>query len=327
MSVSFHSPPLSATLSPPHPHPTPLPPSVQYGKALPEMLQVCVGAAAEEQPTPPQSTRFSASPTTATPLAAPSSSSSTAFQHWLPTTEPAASVCFSSETPGHRFAVCAWGRALPEQQVSASGVFGFALEDAVLCVPGLPRDELPLRRGMYFVAPGGARVKGGAGFLVAAHDYSPILLLGGPIEERGRLPYIDGCTDSLLLAPLLYGDPCFNHLHFPQDTAQTQHTHPSARVGAVVRGAGVCIHVDEQGTERQTELTPGVVFVIPADALHSFHTTVSSLDVVAWHPDSDFGPQADDHPMVNKTIVSGVSAAKLPKIRTRIDATISSLVA
>ena len=63
---------------------------------------------------------------------------------------------------------------------------------------------------------------------------------------------------------------------------------------------------------------PGVVFVIPADAVHSFQTFESSMDVVAWHPDSDFGPQPDDHPLVNKTLVDGVSAAKLPKIRTSL---------
>ena len=28
--------------------------------------------------------------------------------------------------------------------------------------------------------------------------------------------------------------------------------------------------------------------------------------VIAYHPDSDFGPTDDDHPMVNRTIVDGV---------------------
>jgi hypothetical protein len=40
------------------------------------------------------------------------------------------------------------------------------------------------------------------------------------------------------------------------------------------------------------------------------------LDVFAFHPDSDFGPAADDHPMVNRTVVGGVPASLLPGIQT-----------
>jgi len=25
--------------------------------------------------------------------------------------------------------------------------------------------------------------------------------------------------------------------------------------------------------------------------------------VIAWHPDSDFGPRDDDHPMINRTLI------------------------
>jgi hypothetical protein len=205
----------------------------------------------------------------------------------------------------------------PARKVAGSSIFGFVLEDAVLRLPDASKGgEYPLRSGMYFVAPGGAHVRGGAGFLVVSHRHSSIFLLGGPLEAYGRLPYIDGCTDSLLLAPPMCGDPCLNHLHFPRGIVQTQHTHPSARVGAVVRGEGVCVHVDDKGNKCQTTLAPGMVFVIPAEALHSFSTADSSMDVVAWHPDSDFGPQPDNHPMVNRTIVNGFSAASLPEIRT-----------
>jgi len=55
---------------------------------------------------------------------------------------------------------------------------------------------------------------------------------------------------------------------------------------------------------------------IPAGCLHSFFTTDSSLDVIAWHPDSDFGPTHDDHPMVNLTLVDGISASLLPALQT-----------
>ena len=50
---------------------------------------------------------------------------------------------------------------------------------------------------------------------------------------------------------------------------------------------------------------------------HAFETPEGSeLDVVAFHPDSDFGPAPKDHPMVNRTIVDGVSASQLDGIRT-----------
>jgi hypothetical protein len=43
---------------------------------------------------------------------------------------------------------------------------------------------------------------------------------------------------------------------------------------------------------------------IPTGCLHSFFTREAALDVVAWHPDSDFGPRDDDHPMINRTVIS-----------------------
>lgn len=45
----------------------------------------------------------------------------------------------------------------------------------------------------------------------------------GKSESRGRLSYIDGCTDTLLIMPPRLGDPCLNYLHFPVGIDQTQH--------------------------------------------------------------------------------------------------------
>jgi hypothetical protein len=47
-----------------------------------------------------------------------------------------------------------------------------------------------------------------------------------------------------------------------------------------------------------------MAFVIPENAKHSFHTSEQALRVIAYHPDSDFGPTDESHPMVNKTILS-----------------------
>tara|TARA_R110000803_G_scaffold63990_2_gene124793 strand:- start:2365 stop:3165 length:801 start_codon:yes stop_codon:yes gene_type:complete len=159
--------------------------------------------------------------------------------------------------------------------------------------------------------------------------YKAMDLLGGPIEKEGRLKYIDGCTDSLLIPPVKLGDPCFNHLHFPSDINQTQHTHPSHRIGIVAKGNGECIT-----PFGNLPLTEGMIFVIKEwdgkeynkgldgkmypNGTHSFKTPKENgMDVIAFHPDSDFGATDINHPMINRTIVDGVSANSLKDIRTK----------
>lgn len=124
---------------------------------------------------------------------------------------------------------------------------------------------------------------------------------GGPIEAKGRMRYIDTCSDTLLCAPMIKGDPCLNHLHFPPGIDQTQHTHPSTRMGVVARGRGVCITPDGE-----YPLRVGRIFYIPTNGLHRFKTFEDeSMDVIAYHPDSDFGPTHENHPMINRTLVGG----------------------
>ena len=139
--------------------------------------------------------------------------------------------------------------------------------------------------------------------------------IGGPIERLGRLRYIDGCTDSLLIPPWRRGEACLNLLHIPPGVEQTMHTHPSDRIGVVVSGRGQC--VTPAGS---TELEPGVLWRIPAEGLHRFRTEGEALRIVAWHPDSDFGPTDEDHPMLRKTFVGDISAAdpRLAHIRTAV---------
>ena len=173
--------------------------------------------------------------------------------------------------------------------------------------------------GMYFSVPGGGRVEGGCGIVVSRLGYRGMFSIGGPIEEGGRLRYIDGCTDSLLIPPVIKGDPCFNHLHFPRHIDQTRHTHPSVCIGIVARGRGRCIvpaNDDGSGPDVSIPLVPGNMFMIPAEGQHSFVTDDSTMDVIAYHPDSDMGPAHDDHPMVNRTMVNGVSAARIEALRT-----------
>lgn len=160
-------------------------------------------------------------------------------------------------------------------------------------------------------------------------NYKAYNLFGGSIEEKGRLKYIDGCTDSLLIPPVKLGDPCLNHLHFPSNITQTQHTHPSHRIGIVAKGHGECVT-----PFGKLDLKAGMIFVIkeyneetgfakgkdgkmhPAGQ-HSFNTYESSMDVIAFHPDSDFGATDTEHPMINRTMIDGVSAKHDEAIRTK----------
>ena len=170
-----------------------------------------------------------------------------------------------------------------------------------------------LRHGMYFAAPSACRIGGsGQGVVITRLGCHGMFTLGGPVEPKGRLRYIDGCTDSLLIPPQMLGDPCLNALYFPARMSQTEHTHPSARIGLVVRGAGEC-----HTPEATFSLFPGLTFVIRAEGRHSFRTTEEEMLVVAYHPDSDYGPTHEAHPMINRTMVRGVPASQIERIRTR----------
>lgn len=164
----------------------------------------------------------------------------------------------------------------------------------------------PLPTGFFFAAPADCAVHGGAGFVVSVDGPQAMFQIGGPIEQTGRMRYIDGCTDSLLVPPGKRGDPCLNFLAVPPHTIQTPHTHPSVRIGYVVSGSGRCVL--EHGT---VAMEPGTVWVLDEDILHHFCTDDATLRLIVFHPDSDFGPSDDDHPMLNRTIVDGRSAARL----------------
>jgi quercetin dioxygenase-like cupin family protein len=162
----------------------------------------------------------------------------------------------------------------------------------------------PLQAGMFFSAPGPATITGLQGFVCIRKGYRGLPMWGGPIEKLGRLKYIDGCSDTLLLAAPIKGDPCVNYLYIPPGVNQTAHTHPSVRVGCIIDGGGVCRLAD-----KTIDLIPGEIFILPADELHSFQTTGQPLRVVIYHPDSDFGPTDEVHPMINRTIVGNKSLA------------------
>jgi len=195
----------------------------------------------------------------------------------------------------------------------------YAHGEAFLSVPSV--GDFLLRPGMFAVVPGECSVQPfkGHGIAVSREDWLGYFQIGGPIEHEGRLKYIDGCTDSLLASPPKMGDPCLNLLYFPPGIDQTSHTHPSDRIGMIMSGRGECVFDNGDGEgERVVELSPGMIFTIHAEGQHKFRTPFAEdMRVLAYHPDSDFGPTDEEHPMLNRTIVDGVSAKHLEDIRTK----------
>lgn len=119
------------------------------------------------------------------------------------------------------------------------------------------------------------------------------------VESVGRVQYIDGCTDSVLVAPPRFGDPCLNSLHFPRNITQTSHTHPSIRAGVISSGHGWA--VTQAGSYK---LETGDAWVIDANEVHHFVTgKESGMTVIAYHPDSNWGPTDEVHPMKNRTYI------------------------
>lgn len=220
--------------------------------------------------------------------------------------------------------------------------YGFVYDGCMSLMP-TPKDtvtEFDIQNGMFFSLNGKAEFddyysKGKCVVIEILHTkgvypqtkYKAYFNIGGPLESQGRLKYIDGCTDSCLISPIKLGDPCLNHLHFPSNITQTQHTHPSHRIGIVSKGEGECIT-----PFGNLPLTTGMIFVIKEwdgksygtgldgkeypVGQHSFNTKNNSMDVIAFHPDSDFGATDVVHPMINRTYVDGKSVNTMDEIMT-----------
>ncbi len=177
-----------------------------------------------------------------------------------------------------------------------STVFGYVSQgDISLVVNGRNWD---IELGYYFSVVGPFTISGtGKAVLFRRYGFRGTFNIGGPVENRGRLAYIDGCSDSLLIHSPRLGDPCLNLLVFPKNTRQTMHIHPSIRLGMVISGEGRCI--TPQG---EIPLQKGNVFCLKEMEKHCFYTDDSEMRIVAYHPDSDWGPTDENHPMLNRTL-------------------------
>jgi hypothetical protein len=171
---------------------------------------------------------------------------------------------------------------------------------AEIAAPGL---RIKAEQGAFFCVPGDFLVETRGQVVLIQRFGFRGLLIAGRMEEVGRLTYI-GCSSTILVPPPRMGDPVFNHLHIPPGLDQAQHTHPSVRLGVIAKGSGLAYSAGYSGVGGWEEpLKPGTVFLLDAHELHSFSTvkSVDGLDVVTYHPDSDWGPTDGEHPMLTKT--------------------------
>jgi len=115
----------------------------------------------------------------------------------------------------------------------------------------------------------------------------------------GNLSYMDGGTNTTAINPGRLGDPVINYVHFPAGMTQTLHTHPSHRVGMVLKGRGR-VELDSSNFE----LKPGDVFFMQRNVLHNF-TCPYNEDVVlfVFAPDSGTGPTDEVNPLKIRTYV------------------------
>lgn len=184
--------------------------------------------------------------------------------------------------------------------------FGFVLSGHIVLRYANGR-RMPLPEGYHFCVNGAATVESyGTGIVSSAEGFAGMNQFGGPLENEGRLRYVDGCSNSLLVHPLRKGDPCFHHLHLEPHTKERPHTHPSLRTLVVYRGEGEAI-VPGLGT---VHIKRGDAFVIEPNCAHSFNTGEVGMSLVTYHPDSVVGYTDDNNPMLNNTISDGKSAKR-----------------
>ena len=161
-----------------------------------------------------------------------------------------------------------------------------------------------IQENQYFCLKGPIKFKGkGQMFIIIRYGFNGIDQVGMS-EKNGRLSYIDGCTDTLLVSPPRLGDPCLNYLHFPIGIYQTQHLHPSIRMGIVINGKGEAFQEESVKSKGwKLPLSKGCMFCLEEGEIHSFSTEGNYMDIIAYHPDSDYGPTDFNHPMLNRTYI------------------------
>ncbi len=179
------------------------------------------------------------------------------------------------------------------------GSTSFGIIDGTARIIHLENEFLVKGQNVFSLNCGEVICDDGSVTIFTRFEFSGFNVFAAQVEKQGRLVYIDGCKDTLLISPPRIGDPCLNALYFPEGTDQTFHIHPSIRLGYVLRGSGIAS--SESGEEI---LNTGDAFCIEANERHRFKTSSSSMVVIAYHPESDWGPSDEKHPMINRTYYS-----------------------
>lgn len=237
----------------------------------------------------------------------------THLDYWGKIAENHDTIVYGYETLSH---TRDFGRAINIPAIG--GCFGYVQRGGITLNQN--GTKMPVNAGSWFTSSNGASFTVGDRARVAVFQRKAYEGYHGPycaigyVESFGRLKYINGCHDSLLASPIKKGDPCFSALYMPTGINQTLHTHPSTRCGVIDLGEAVC-----ETPEAQHQLAPGMIFFLPRDGWHKFRTDLkdTTMRLLAYHPDSDFGATDEDHPMLNRTLVDGVSAKDMPEVRTK----------
>jgi quercetin dioxygenase-like cupin family protein len=117
--------------------------------------------------------------------------------------------------------------------------------------------------------------------------------------DMGNLSYIDGGTNTTAVNPGRLGDPVVNYVHFPAGMYQTLHTHPSHRVGMVLKGNGQI----ELDNKEMFDIKEGECFFMQRNVLHNFITDQEPVILFVFAPDSGTGPTDEVNPLKIRTYV------------------------
>lgn len=117
--------------------------------------------------------------------------------------------------------------------------------------------------------------------------------------DMGNLSYMDGGTNTTAVNPGRLGDPVVNYVHFPAGMYQTLHTHPSHRVGLILKGHGQI----ELDNKQFFNINEGEVFFMQRNMLHNFICDKEDVVLFVFAPDSGTGPTDEVNPLKIRTYV------------------------
>ena len=182
---------------------------------------------------------------------------------------------------------------------ASRGTYYVMLRDA-----GLYSDNVKLENVHGAVATSGHfTIRSGLGSAVVI-EYLGLHLLESRyyIQEKldqGNLSYIDGGTNTTAINPGRLGDPVINYVHFPAHMYQTLHTHPSHRVGLILKGNGRV----ELDNHEYFPVPEGSAFFMRRNTLHNFICDDQDVILFVFAPDSGTGPTDEVNPLKIRTYI------------------------